>query len=62
MSKVYFNPAHLKTIYVQDYDYKKGDLPVTENLSKRVLTLPLYPGMKKEDIDYIIKSIKEYMG
>ena len=62
MSKVYFNPVHLKTIYVQDYDYKKGDLPVTENLSKRVLTLPLYPGMKKEDIDYIIKSIKEYMG
>jgi dTDP-4-amino-4,6-dideoxygalactose transaminase len=60
MSKVYFNPVHLKTIYKRDYGYKDGDLPKTEKVSKVVLSIPLYPTMKKEELDYIIKTIRDF--
>jgi perosamine synthetase len=55
MSKVYFQPIHLKTLY----GLKKGSLPKTEALSDKVLTIPIYPGMSKKQTDYIINSIKE---
>ena len=60
MSKVYFNPVHLKTIYKRNYGCKEGDLPQTEALSNRVLNLPLYPSMNKEELDYLIGSIEEF--
>ena len=41
--------------------FKEGDLPKTESLSKRVLNIPLYPDIKEKDLDYIIKSIKEFL-
>ena len=60
MTKVYFDPVHLKTFYKNQYHYKEGDLPKTEELSKKVLTLPMYPTMKKQELDYIIESIKDF--
>ena len=60
MTKVYFDPIHLKTFYKKKLGYRKGDLPKTEQLSERVLTLPMHPGLKKHELDYIIESIKEF--
>lgn len=37
--------------------YKQGDLPVTEDLSSRILRLPMYPDLKEEEIQYIISEI-----
>jgi len=59
MTKVYFEPIHLKTFYRKTFKYNKGDLPKTEEISKRVLTLPLYPTLKIDEIDYIISKIKD---
>jgi dTDP-4-amino-4,6-dideoxygalactose transaminase len=57
MTKVYFEPVHLKTFYKQQYKYKLGDLPITETISKRVLTLPLYPTLTDAEIKYITDTI-----
>jgi perosamine synthetase len=62
MSKVYFNPVHLKTIFIKKYGCKKGDLPITEDLSNRVLNIPLYPTMSEEESDYLLNSIKEFFN
>ncbi len=62
MSKVYFNPVHLKTIYQQNYNYKQGDLPKTESLSDRVLNIPLYPSLTTEELEYLITSIEEFFN
>lgn len=37
--------------------YKKGDLPKTENLSGRLLRLPMYAELKDKEINYIIEQI-----
>src|SRR4030042_1014572 len=61
MSKVYFTPVHLKTIYTKQYGYKEGDLPNTEKLSLKVLNIPLYPNITKEEMDYMIRHIKKFL-
>ena len=59
LTKIYFNPIHLKTYYRKKHGYKKGDLPKTEKISGKVLTLPLYPTLKKTEIDHITKIINK---
>jgi perosamine synthetase len=58
MSKVYFEPLHLKTYYREKFDYQHGDLSKTEEISKKILTLPLYPTLTNKEIDYITDIIK----
>ena len=60
MSKVYYQPVHLKTLYRKKYDYAENDLPRTEEISRRILTLPIYPGMSNEEIESIVKVITEF--
>ncbi len=58
-ASVHFEPpVHLQPYYMKNYKTKKGDLPVTEKLSESIITLPMYPTMKKSDLDFIIKTIK----
>lgn len=61
MSKVYFDPVHLTSFYRRESRCKKGCLPVTEKLSEQVLTLPMYPSLQEEEMDYIARSISEFM-
>ena len=62
MSKVYFNPVHLKTLYKVGYNFKEGDLPLTEELSSKVLTLPMSATLREEDLQYLSSSIKEFFN
>lgn len=36
--------------------YKHGDFPITEDISSRLLRLPLFAGMKWEELQYILES------
>ena len=40
--------------------YKEGDLPVSEELTRRVLALPVYPELEAEDIDYVAERIAAF--
>jgi perosamine synthetase len=60
MTKVYFEPVHLTYFYREKFGHREGELPVTERLSSEVLTLPLYPTMTREEIDYVTNSIMEF--
>lgn len=52
-------PMHLQKSFT-DLGYKKGDLSIAEEVSSTVLTLPLYIGMKDEEIKYIIDIINKF--
>ena len=60
MTKVYFEPVHLTYFYRENFGHREGELPVTERLSSEVLTLPLYPTMTKEEMEYVINNIMEF--
>ena len=38
----------------------KGSLPVASSLTKKLLTIPLYPFLQKSEIAYIIRQIRSY--
>lgn len=52
-------PVHLQKAY-KDLQYKVGDFPVAERLSKEILSLPIYPELSEDDVRYICHKICEY--
>ncbi len=57
MTKVYFSPVHLTHFCKNELGYT-CKLPVTEETSTQVLTLPMYPALTKEEMDFILDNIK----
>ena len=62
MSKVYFHPVHLKKLYQKIHDKSKKNLRVTEDLSKKVLALPMHPNLSIDQLDYILSKTHEYFN
>ena len=55
---VHFQPNHLQPAYhVAD-----SRLPVTEKIGDSILSLPIYPGLKKGEVKYIVLLIKEFFS
>ncbi|MGW8188403.1 MAG: DegT/DnrJ/EryC1/StrS family aminotransferase, partial [Desulfobacterales bacterium] len=54
-------PLHLQKAYTH-LGYKKGDFPVAESAAERLLSLPMYPELAEEQIDYVCTAIKEFVG
>jgi len=57
-TSIHYQPAHLFSYYQKEIEY--NSLPVTEEVGKREVTLPLYPTMTFDDIDYIVRIMKQY--
>jgi len=53
-------PLHLQKAYVH-HGYKEGDLPVTEELSRTVFSLPMHTELSNEQLDYICSAILEFL-
>jgi perosamine synthetase len=60
MSKIFFEPVHLSKFYSKNTS-KKIPLPITEKISQQVLTLPMYPSLTKDEINFIGDSINEFV-
>jgi len=59
-SRTYYPvPLHLQECY-KGLGYKAGDLPESEAASVETAAIPLYPEIKKRDMNYIVASIKEF--
>jgi perosamine synthetase len=55
-TSVHFIPLHLHPFYRDRYGYKPEDLPVATREYQRYLSLPFFPSMSAEQIDYVIES------
>jgi perosamine synthetase len=56
-TSIHYTPVHKFSLYKKDYANLK--LPVTERVSEEVLTLPLFPDLKEEEVEFICNKIKE---
>lgn len=60
-ARVYYPvPLHLQECF-KYLNYKKGDFPESEKASEETLAIPVYPDLTREEMDYIIDSIKEFL-
>ena len=54
-------PLHLQNAYTH-MGFKEGDFPVAEKSARRLLSLPMFAELSTGQMDYVIDSIKEFMG
>lgn len=52
-------PPHLQKAY-EPLGHQKGDFPITEEIAATCLSLPLWPGMTDEQVDYVAHTIKAF--
>lgn len=52
-------PLHLQKAYL-NLGYKRGDLPSVEKISDQILSLPIYPEMVEQKIQYVVQQISKF--
>ncbi len=57
----HFVPLHSSPMG-KKFGYKDGDMPITENISKRILRLPCFFDLIKEKQDMVINSVYSFFG
>ena len=59
-TSIHYTPVHKFSLFKEEY----GNLllPNTEQVSKEILTLPLFPDLKLEEIDFVCEKIKESLS
>ena len=55
----YPTPIHLTTIG-KELGYPEGSFPNAERQARRILSLPVYPELEREDLDYVVESIRKF--
>jgi dTDP-4-amino-4,6-dideoxygalactose transaminase len=55
----YPGPLHMQEAY-RYLGYNENDFPVTAELCKEVLSLPMHPDMEQEQLDYIAVSVLKF--
>lgn len=54
-------PLHVQKAF-ENLGYKMGDFPISEQLSREVLSLPMYPELTDEQVETVGKTITEIMA
>jgi dTDP-4-amino-4,6-dideoxygalactose transaminase len=59
-SEIYYPlPLHLQQCF-SELSYSAGDLPVSERLATRALSIPVYPELTEEDQAYVVDAISGF--
>ncbi|MBX7202802.1 MAG: DegT/DnrJ/EryC1/StrS family aminotransferase [Bacteroidia bacterium] len=54
-------PLHMQKAYL-DSRYREGDFPVTEDLCRRVISLPMHTEMQDDQLAHIIQTVLEFFN
>jgi dTDP-4-amino-4,6-dideoxygalactose transaminase len=61
-SKIYYPiPLHLQECF-NSLSYKQRDFPISEKAAEEVLSLPIFPELTDEEIEYVCDSIKSFLA
>ena len=54
---VHFIPIHLHPYFTKTYGWRHGDFPNAERLFERLISLPMFPSLRHDEIDRVIDSV-----
>ncbi len=60
--QVHYIPMHFQPYYHDKYNYKIGDFPNAEEYYANTISLPMYPNLKKEDVEEVFKRVKKIIN
>lgn len=58
--QIHYIPVHMQPYYRKTFGYHTGDLPVAEQFYAGEISIPMYHGLKEEQIEYIINKIRQF--
>ena len=58
-SKIYFHPVHQSEFYKNKLGYDIN-LPITESVFEKTITLPMFPSITAEQMDYVAETIGKF--
>jgi dTDP-4-amino-4,6-dideoxygalactose transaminase len=59
---VHYPAMHLFALFRHRYGHAPGDFPAAEDIGRRILTLPLFPGMANSDVERVCAAIGEVLA
>jgi dTDP-4-amino-4,6-dideoxygalactose transaminase len=60
-TSVHYIPLHYHTAYKNLERWNKGDFPVAERVFEGAVSLPIYPDMTNEEVDYVCAALREIL-
>ena len=61
-TSVHFIPIHHHPYYRETYGLEPSQFPVAASLWPRLVSLPLFPGMTRTDVDIVSDAIRSLRG
>lgn len=56
---VHYKPIHMQSYYFKKYKFKPDDFPQSKKIYESSLSLPLYPKLTNEQVDFIIEVLNK---
>ncbi len=56
-TSVHYLPLHMHPYYRDTFGFQPDDFPAARAAYERIVTLPLYPRMSEDDVDYVVSAI-----
>lgn len=60
-TSVHYKPLHRMTYYKETYDLNPEDFPNTERIWNGTVSLPIYPELKEDELEYICQVIRKIL-
>jgi perosamine synthetase len=55
---VHWRPLHLHPYYEETFGWRPRDLPAATAVWERLVSLPLFPGMRPEEVGHVVETVK----
>jgi dTDP-4-amino-4,6-dideoxygalactose transaminase len=59
---VHWRPLHLHPYYQKTFKYRATDFPVATAEWKRLISLPIFPAMRSDEVDQVVRAVKRICG
>lgn len=56
---VHWRPLHLHPYYQKSFGYRAADFPVATAEWKRLISLPIFPGMRDDEISHVVETVRQ---
>lgn len=56
---VHWRPLHLHPYYEKTFGWRAEDFPVASRLWERLISLPIFPGMREEEMEHVVRVVRE---
>jgi perosamine synthetase len=60
-TSVHFMPLHLHPFYRERYQYRRQDFPNAVEAYERLISLPIYPQMKDNDVADVVAAVQDIL-